>query len=51
MRVPMEGMLRELPRMSEMPTEELLAMPNSRSRVRVETPRRVVIRRTIRTES
>ena len=51
MRVPMEGMLRELPRMREMPTEELLAMPNSRSRVRVETPRRVVIRRTIRTES
>ncbi len=51
MRVPMEGMLRGLPRMREMPTEELLAMPNSRSRVRVETPRRVVIRRTIRTES
>ncbi|MCE9602542.1 MAG: PDZ domain-containing protein [Gemmatimonadetes bacterium] len=54
MRVPMEGMLRELPRMRELPPMRELpdqAMPNSPSRMRIEAPSRVVIRRTVRTES
>lgn len=51
MRVPMEGMLRELPRMRELPDERVLEMPNSRRRMRIEAPSRVVIRRTVRTES
>ena len=51
MRAPMEGMLRVLPRMRQMPDQEILEMPNSRSRLRIESPTRVVIRRTVRTES
>ena len=47
MRVPMEGTLRELPRMREMPDLEMM---DARSRVRVEAVPRVVVRRTIRTE-